>query len=162
VSEGGDTAKGEGKLAEVFIFRSRSDLEFPPPKKSAKTGSRRRRQDRRPAVKRRVPRPGFHGRFQRFEIIEDFDPGRPCMSVYPPPPGRDNHPRMCALSLCQPGNRDPHTGPGAPAAAEEGGSAPASGGSGKLSRLRCVHPRRRTSASYARAASSFVANYPTT
>ena len=31
----------------------------------------------------------------------------------------------------------------------------------KLSRLMCVHPRRRTSASYARAASSLVAKCPT-
>jgi len=59
---------------------------------------------------------------------------------------------------------DPHAGPGARAAAAEeegGGNAALSAGSGKLSRLMCAHPRRRTSASYARAASSLVAKYPT-
>jgi len=57
---------------------------------------------------------------------------------------------------------DPHTGPGASrAAAEEGGSAVSSARSGKLSRLMSVHPRRRTSASYARAASCLVAKHPT-
>ena len=58
-------------------------------------------------------------------------------------------------------HRDPHTGPGAlQAATEEGGSAAPSAGFGKLSRLMCIHPRRRTSASYARAASCLVANRP--
>jgi len=61
-------------------------------------------------------------------------------------------------------HRDPHMGPGASlaAAAAEGGSCALSAGSGKLSRLRCVHPRRRASASYARAASCLVAKHPTT
>ena len=57
---------------------------------------------------------------------------------------------------------DPYSGPGATPAAAEGARAPSSAGSGKLSRLRCVYPRRRTSASYARAASSLVKKYPTT
>ena len=44
--------------------------------------------------------------------------------------------------------------------AEDGSSAASSAESGKFSRLRCVHPRRRTSASYARAAASLEAKFP--
>jgi len=70
---------------------------------------------------------------------------------------------VCVVVFSHPA-LNPHSSPspGAAAAAEEGGSAPLSAGPGKLSRLRCVHPRRRISASYALAASSLMAKYPAT
>ena len=106
--------------------------------------------------------PSMGGLRRRVHPTPPPSPGRPCKSVPPPPLGLDSRPGVCASALYQPGTATlTHTDPGASPAAEEGGSAPPSAGSGKLSRLRCVHPRRRTSASYARAASSLVAKYPT-
>jgi hypothetical protein len=103
----------------------------------------------------------------RCDVIlraDSLSTGLLCMLCVLPRPalGCDTHPRVVASSMSGILHRDPHSGPGGATVAEEGSSAPASAGSGKLSRLRCVHPRRRISASYARAASSVMAQYPTT